>query len=153
MPKISVQVGAPAGADPIEFELTGFASNGSPIKLITFRCKQELQGVVLTNMFKDDQLGTGLEVMALIEKAIIPEQLDLWNQIINGDDVVVNIKALSEIAKGLVEAYSGNPTSGPAASSNGYAPTGPTSVADYLSAPGETLRPSAPIISGVPPIQ
>lgn len=153
MPKISVQVGGPPNGEPVEFELVGKNSKGETIAPITFLCHQQMQGLTLTNLFQEDKFEAGKEVMALIEKAILPEYRELWERITTGDEVIVSLDALSEIAKGLAQVYTGNPTSAQTPSTAGSTPTTPTSVGDYLSQPEPTLKPSAPIVYATLPTQ
>jgi hypothetical protein len=159
VPKKTFTVGG-SRAEPISFDLVGTDTQGNPIQPIEFRCKSELQGMVLTELFQlaqDDQTAAGLALMStMIKQALVPEQVQLFDEIIHSDEIVVRIETLTEIGQFLLESYmgtTGNPTSAQSPSTPGSVQTSPTSVADYLSQPEPTLKPSAPIVYATPPTQ
>lgn len=153
MPKKSFTVGSTGDSDPVEFELVGTDSRGNPIQPISFLCKPKLQGVVITELYQGDEAGAGKAAIDIIAKAVLPEYQALYDQVIHSDEIIVDIATLANIAKYLIEVYANNPLNAPSGFTPGPQPTGPTSMADYLSAPEPTLQPSPPIVSSTPPIQ
>lgn len=155
MPSKSFTVGAPVGAEPITFDLVGTDTSGKPIKPITFRCKPGLQGVVLKNILGnvEDRIAIGVALIDLIPLSVVPEQLELYEQIINSNEIIVDATVLADIGGYLFETYNQNPTSAQSPSTPGSPPTGHTSMADYLNDPEPTLRPSPPIVYATSPTQ
>lgn len=153
MPKIVVNVGSATELDPVEFELHGFDAEHKPIKPVAFQCIPELQGTEFTRIFSGDSFEAGRATLDLIGRVIVKEQQALWNEIVNGNKIIVSLEALGEIAKGLIEVYSGNPTSAPAGSTPGSQPIRATSLDAYLTPPDESLRPSQLISTPTAPSQ
>ena len=103
------EASTPAGlsTDPIEFELVGMDGNGRPIQPITFRCKPSLQGAVIADILQGSNAEAAKASIDIIARAIVPDQLPLYNEIIHSDEIIVDIQTLAEIAKYLIEEYTG----------------------------------------------
>jgi len=158
VPKKTFTVGG--SQEQVSFDLAGQDIKGNPIIPIEFQCKSEVQGMVLTELFQlaqEDQSAAGLALITtMIKEAIMPDQVDLFDQVIHSKDIVVKFETLTAIGQYLLECYmnkTGNPTSAQSLSTPGSVPTSPTSVADYLSQPEPTLKPSAPVVYATPPTQ
>lgn len=158
MPKVSVHVSAVPddSLDPVEIEIEGTDTKGVPIKPITFRCRQEIKGAVITQLVKvaeKDVGGAGFMLMTdFIDSVLEPDELSRYNEAIHSDEIMVKLEHLAEIGKGLLEVYSGNPTNAPSGSTSGSTPTGPTSMAASLS-PRDVMRETYPHAdSATPPM-
>lgn len=88
-----------------------------------FHCRPALQGKVLLDMVasanaEDSAVAANL-VDSFFAKALLPESLERFNNLLTDKDKIVSVETLGEIAGWLTEQYSGRPQQGPEHSASG----------------------------------
>lgn len=94
--------------EPLSFKLYGE----------DFNCRPALQGKVLLDMAANagSESGAGKVVNDFFSQALLPEDLERFNALINDPDKIVTVETLGEIVGWLVEEYSNRPTEEPSRS-------------------------------------
>ncbi len=142
--------------EPVEFELQGRNLKGEIIEPVSFRCLEEVQGTVLTDMIKGLQAGevfAAIEVTEFIRHCLPEDELKRFNALTGGKETVVQLNVLGDVMMYLVQEYSNRPIEAPSHSPNGPSPTRPISTdASSYSAPTPTPSPPADFsTSSTPP--
>ena len=88
-----------------------------------FQCRPALQGKVLLQMAvagtEDDGAASAKLVETFFAKALLPESLERFNNLLSDSEKIVTVEMLGEIAGWLTEQYSGRPQPGPEQSASG----------------------------------
>lgn len=88
--------------EPLEFELAGEV----------FHCKPALQGYELIMFMSESNVeDRGAEsVLKLFDRVMAASEYERFQALLTGDDVIISINDLGEIAAWLVEQYTERPT-------------------------------------------
>lgn len=124
MTKKSFRVGSTA--EPKVFELEGTDTKGQPIEPISFTCQPEIQGAVLSDMIaavNENAEMAAVELADFIRQCLMPDQLERYDEVTHGDQVIVPILLLVDILRWLIEEYSQRPTGAPSSLVSGPTPT------------------------------
>jgi len=90
-----------------------------------FNCRPSLQGKVLLEMAaaaqgtENDTAAAASMIDSFFSKALLPESLERFNNLLNDPEKIVTVETLGEIAGWLTEQYSGRPQQGPEHSASG----------------------------------
>lgn len=98
--------GSPVRIDqlpPLSFDLAGQTFHCRP----AIRTKRMLQFVKQAD---SGDGGAGQAVIDFLESVLAPEDLDAWQELIDGDEYVVDAALLSDIVMWLIEQYAARPT-------------------------------------------
>lgn len=93
-----------AEMEPLSFELCDH----------TFHCFPAMTSRKLLNYARKadgaDGSSAGETVYGFMEAAILPDQREEWNALLDDDEYVIDISLISDVVSWLVEQYSGRPT-------------------------------------------
>lgn len=89
---------------PLEFELCGH----------TFHCRPAIQSKKMISFVRktdsDSGAAAGEALHEFMETAIIPEDVEAWREIVDGEEYLIDAAQLGDIVSWLVEQYSERPT-------------------------------------------
>lgn len=88
-----------------------------------FRCKSRIPGMVLVDfisqMDEDDPKSMGDSLKGFFNEALLPAELDRFNEYIRLPENDIDLEMLAEMAGWLAEQFSGEAPTGPSSASSG----------------------------------
>lgn len=114
--------------EPVDFELNGE----------TFNCKRAIQGAVILEFVSKADSESGGEAAGalwnLFSDVMEPDEYKRFHDYVNGEDIIIEMTTIGEIAAWLIEEYTSRPTTGSESSDTGQLNSGPTSTEQPSSA-------------------